>query len=77
MNFGVEVHMIQLVFEQYLYNKIKDGMLSNNFHRVGLVALHMKIEERSPSIRPVRWTEEDRDCTVSEKDLRCGASHRW
>jgi hypothetical protein len=52
-------------------------MLRNNFHTVGLVALHMKIGERSPSIRPVGQTEEDRDCTVSKKDLRCGASRHW
>jgi hypothetical protein len=75
-NFEIELRRIQWVSNQEPYNKVNAGILGNNFDVVGLVGCHMKIGERSPSICPIRWTEEDRDCTVSEKDLRCGASHR-
>jgi hypothetical protein len=53
------------MFDHGIYNKIKAGMLNNNFHVAKLVALHMKNGEWRFSICSVRTTELDRDGTVT------------
>jgi hypothetical protein len=67
MNFEIELHMIRWVSNQEPYNKVEAGILGNNFDLVGLVGCHIKIWERSSSIRSVRCTEEDCNGTVAEK----------
>jgi hypothetical protein len=56
MNFEIELRMIQWVSNQEPYNKVKAGILGNNFDLVGLVGCHLKIWERSSSNRSVRRT---------------------
>jgi hypothetical protein len=60
------------VFDYGCYNKIRAGMLNNNFHVVELVALHMKTRELGFSICFVRMTELECDGTLTEISVvRC------
>jgi hypothetical protein len=54
------------MFDQGLYNKIKAGTLHNNFDVVALAVCHIKIQEKRPSMCPVRRFKEDLHGTVSE-----------
>ena len=54
------------MFDRGLYNKIKAGTLDNNFDVVALADCHIKIQEKCPSMCPVRRSKEDPDGTVSE-----------
>jgi hypothetical protein len=73
MNFEIDLRMIQWESNQEPYNKVKAGILGNNFDVVGLVGCHIQIGERSPSICPIRWTKPDHDGIVTEQDSRCSA----
>jgi hypothetical protein len=70
MNFEIELRMIQWVSNQEPYNKVKAGILGNNFDVAELVGCHMKIGKWGSSNRSVRWTEQDRHGTVPAKDHR-------
>jgi hypothetical protein len=48
------------MFNKESYNKVKAGILGNNFVVVGLVGCHMKMGEQSHSIRSVTRTDENR-----------------
>jgi hypothetical protein len=54
------------MYDQGLNNKIKAGTLDNKFDVVALAGCHVKIQEKRPSMCPVRHPEEDPDGTVSE-----------
>jgi hypothetical protein len=47
------------MFDQGLYNKVKAGTLDNNFDVVALAVCHIKIQEKRPSMCPVKRSEED------------------
>jgi hypothetical protein len=54
------------MFDQGLYNKVQAGTLDNNFDVVALVVCHIKIQEKHPSMCPVRCSEEDPDGIMSK-----------
>jgi hypothetical protein len=54
------------MFDQGLYNKIKASTLDNNFDVVALAVCHIKIQEKHPSMCPVRRFKEDPHGIVSE-----------
>ena len=60
------------MFDYSCYNKIRAGMLNNNFHVVKLVALHMKTGELGFSICSIRMTELECDGTITKISMvRC------
>jgi hypothetical protein len=54
------------MFDQGLNKKIKVGTLDNNFDVVAIAGCHIKIQEKCPSMCPIKHPEEDPDGTVYE-----------